>query len=149
MLLSFSVISFADIPSFGGDSNPIEIQSNNRYYYVTERGPTKTNRINISASDARNIDKSRAVAYVILAGSGAIGFTDAVMLALGDYIYDMGVAGYSQTSSTVIKRYKVNRLTGAKHLDSTSSELKIKVYAKEDDGGYSLHRSLSFTFRHK
>lgn len=71
-----------------------------------------------------------------------------MVLLVGNAIYDMNVAGYVLTESTVVKRYKVNRLTGERHLDSTTTELDVKVYAQESDG-YSLHRSFSFSLRHK
>lgn len=58
---------------------------------------------------------------------------------------DQDLARYVITESTVVKRYKVNRLTGARHLDSTRTEIDVEVYTSDD----SLHRSFSFNARHK
>lgn len=125
------------------DPNLVEIL-NDRYYYVTERGSTSTRRTNVSETQARNQDLALNVAMVILSGGGYPGVTAAAALGLGNAINDMNVAGHVITETTIVKRYRVNRLTGARHLDSTTTEMTVRVYA-----GSSLHRTLSYSLRHK
>lgn len=148
MLLSLSVSAFADADNLEKDETLIEIQ-NDRYYYVNEPGPTQTKRTDISASQARDQDLAMYAAAAILAFSGPVGPPSSALLLVGNAIYDMGVAGYAITETTIVKRYMVNRLTGERHLDSTTTEAAVRVYASESNGGYSLHRSWSWSLRHK
>lgn len=53
ILLSFPVVSFANVDNYKENDEVIEVQ-NNKYYYVNERGTTESKTTTISASQARD-----------------------------------------------------------------------------------------------
>lgn len=150
MVSSLTVASFAhqkdNLINIG---DGYEIESNNRFSYETIRTPIRTRTTYVSTSQAKNrTDANNIASVALIAGGGPPGLISGVALLVGNAVFDMNIAGKIITSSTLVERYKIHRITKERYLEWTKTELDVKVYAM-DIVGYSLHRSFSFSLTHK